>query len=127
MKILREIKQVHYWIAPGINKSKALDKHSIADIICKELGVSMLEVEGTCRVRPIVFCRHAICYFVHQHMPGITLEAIGQLIGGKDHATVLHAIKAIQNRIDTEPDVHDQLLRVNVKIMTAIQQDGATD
>lgn len=46
--------------------------------------------------------RHLAMYLVKE-MTGLTLEDIGLLFGGRDHSTVIHACKCIQNRMDVEP------------------------
>jgi chromosomal replication initiator protein len=47
-----------------------------------------------------------------------SLSSIGSMIGGKDHATVLHACKTISNLIETDKVFKGQIDEIEKKIKT---------
>jgi hypothetical protein len=61
------------------------------------------------RKRELVFTRQ-LCMYFSCSMTNASLAKIGEYIGGKDHATVLHAKKTINNLIDTDRNVRKQVL-----------------
>jgi chromosomal replication initiator protein len=63
---------------------------------------------GKSRKRPIVDARHIAMHFCKLHTP-LSLEAIGRRFGGRDHSTVIHACRAVQARIDTDPSFVDEI------------------
>lgn len=73
----------------------------IVFIICYGEGFKPEEVMIETRKAEVVFARQMIMYFSVSFKAG-TLAWIGERTGGKDHATVLHSVKAINNYIDTD-------------------------
>ncbi|MDR2769828.1 MAG: AAA family ATPase, partial [Rickettsiales bacterium] len=63
--------------------------------MCATLGVSFDDVSGPTRVKKIVFARQKIM-FALKSSTNLTLGAIGRLVGGRDHATVLYALGQIE-------------------------------
>jgi len=55
-----------------------------------------------CRKRHYVLARQISHYFAKELHPRLSLAFVGKNIGNKDHATVLHSIKTINNLIDTD-------------------------
>ena len=70
-------------------------------IICYGEGITPDEVKIKTRKAEIVFARQLIMYFSMKFKVG-TQGFIGNLTGGKDHATVIHSIKTINNYIETD-------------------------
>ena len=71
----------------------------ILEMICEHQLQPMEKVLSKSRKREYVFCRQlamTICYNARIE----SLAEIGSIIGGKDHATVLHAKKTIGNLCD---------------------------
>ena len=46
-----------------------------------------------------------------------TLKSIGDHFGGKDHTTVMHSCKNVQNLIDTDQSFRDNVAELNQKIL----------
>ena len=64
----------------------------IAERICKATGVSMEEVRSARRSERLVMTRWAIAYWTTRQT-GHSLPAIGRFLGGKDHTSILHAVR----------------------------------
>ena len=62
-------------------------------------GLNQL-VKSTTRKREIVETRFAICYFI-KSMLNTPLEAIGLLLGGRDHSSIIHAVNTYENEAQT--------------------------
>jgi len=45
------------------------------------------------------------------------LSAIGKILGGRDHSTVLHGYDRVASRIDVDETLRDDVLRIRAKIM----------
>lgn len=48
------------------------------------------------RKKELVFKRQLICWYLKKNTK-LTLQEIGDICGGKNHATVLHAVRSIDN------------------------------
>jgi len=73
---------------------------AIIEIICTGEGISKEELIKKSRDVELVFTRQLILYFCHELKLGSD-KYIGSMIG-KDHATVWHSVKVINNYIDTD-------------------------
>lgn len=68
---------------------------SIIRAVCLHYGVKKLGILSSCRTAAMVRPRQVICYLAKK----LTLKSypeIGRRIGGKDHTTVLHAVRKIE-------------------------------
>lgn len=65
--------------------------------MCEKLGVSYDAVCGTGRGRNLVLARQTMMV-VLKNATGLSLSEIGNYVGGRDHATVLYAIRQIEKQ-----------------------------
>jgi len=89
-----------------IKRAVKMDNHplTIDDIleqVCRHFGVSQQTVFGKSRKREFVQARQVAMYLAQKHtkMPA---SRIGQLIGGRDHSTVLHSCSAVEQRLKVD-------------------------
>jgi chromosomal replication initiation ATPase DnaA len=98
------------------NYGTTVDKDKLETFIhfvCKERNIQVPDFLSSSRKRHLVEARQWVCYYFTEYCHRMklskpTLGYIGEQIGGKDHATVLHSIKAIQNIIDTDQKKADE-------------------
>jgi len=76
----------------------------IIKIVFDYFHMNPILVNSTTRKREIVQSRQISMYFAKK-LTKYSLAEIGYNIGGKDHATVLHAIKTVNNLIDTDKKI----------------------
>lgn len=70
---------------------------------CVELCIDYHEVvKGISRKRAIVKPRQALMWEVKRQWPKTSLPEIGRIFGGRDHTTVLHAIRNIDRQLGTD-------------------------
>jgi chromosomal replication initiator protein len=89
-----------------INKIVKQSKHEITidyiqKIICEYFDMPVDSLQSKTRKREIVQARQIAMYF-SKTLTKSSLASIGSQIGHKDHATVLHACKTVNNLIDTD-------------------------
>ncbi len=73
----------------------------IQKVICDYFDIPIEIMKSKTRKREIVQCRQLAMYFSKQ-MTKSSLAMIGKHCGNKDHATVLHACKTVNNLADTD-------------------------
>jgi hypothetical protein len=64
----------------------------IVESICRARGVTVEEVNGRCRFHPFVAARGEIAHKLRSR--GMSLPQIGVILGGRDHTTILHMLRA---------------------------------
>lgn len=88
----------------------------IIQIICEETGVSINAIRGKTRIRTVVLARHLVSYY-GKICTNLSLQQIGEVIGGKDHTTVIHANKSIKDLIETEDmAVCGAIAKINMRL-----------
>lgn len=80
---------------------KNLSVQEIRDIVCEFYGISLESLLSGTRKREIVQARQVAMYFAKLKTKD-SLNTIGTNIGKRNHATVLHACKTVQDLIDTD-------------------------
>jgi chromosomal replication initiator protein len=58
---------------------------------------------GGSRQRHIVQARQALAWALRQTHPELSLAAIGDLLGGRDHTTIMWALEAAERRARADP------------------------
>lgn len=83
------------------NTKREISIDYIQKVICDYFNMSMESMKSKTRKREIVQARQIAMYFA-KNLTKSSLATIGSVIGGKDHATVLHACKTVNNLMDTD-------------------------
>ena len=73
-------------------------------------------LDSTKRTREVAQARQIAMYLCKQHTQA-PLTAIGAAIGGKNHATVLHACKTVANLIETDKVFQQLIEEIERKVM----------
>lgn len=77
-------------------------------IICYGEKLTPDQVKDKTREKEVLFPRQLIMFYCVQRGVG-TLRKIGELTGGYDHATVLNAVKSINNYIETDREKREKI------------------
>ena len=73
----------------------------IINTVCEEMRTSQSDFFTKSRKRNIVQARQLSMYFSKKYTKA-PLTVIGEQCGGKDHATVIHALKTVANLLETD-------------------------
>jgi len=90
---------------------KEITVEQIQQKVCDFYGLETNALQSKTRKREIVQARQVAMYF-SKNMTSSSLSAIGSIIGRRDHATVLHACKAVKNLKETNTDFKHQLKEI---------------
>ncbi len=97
------------------NSKKEISVDYIQKVVCDYFSLSPDLLQSKTRKREIVQARQIAMYF-SKAMTKSSLASIGALIGGKDHATVLHACKTVNNLMDTDKRFKSQIESIEKKL-----------
>jgi chromosomal replication initiator protein len=76
----------------------------IAALVAKYYGVKPAALASASRRRQTVSARSLAIYLGRQ-LTGLSLQALGNQFGNRDHTTVLHSIRSIEKRLPTDADL----------------------
>ncbi len=83
------------------NSKRELSIEYISKVVCDYFSMTVDALQAKTRKREIVQARQIAMYF-SKSLTKYSLASIGAQIGSKDHATVLHACKTVNNLKDTD-------------------------
>ncbi len=96
ISLAKEVLKMYVKICP-----KEITIEQVRKIVCEQLDIDEVAFDSPKRTRDIAQARQIAMYLCKQHTKS-SLSAIGAAIGGKNHATVLHACKAVANLMETD-------------------------
>ena len=88
------------WLANLSNKSRDHD----VDLVVRD----QRDLQGKRRTKSIIWPRQLAMFLFRALLPW-SLEEIGAYFGGRDHSTVLHAVKKVRTRAREEEGVQGEL------------------
>ncbi len=97
------------------NSKKEISVDYIQKVVCDYFNLSPDMLQSKTRKREIVQARQ-IAMFFSKNLTKSSLASIGAQIGGKDHATVLHACKTVNNLMDTDKRFKTQIDAIEKKL-----------
>ena len=95
---------------------KELTIEDIVHSTCEYYHVKDESIYASSRKRDIVLARQVAMYLTHKHLPNLSLARIGQCIGSKDHSTVLHACRTIEEQLGVDKAVELAIEDIEAKI-----------
>ena len=100
------------------DSSQTITPDLIVKTVSEHLNISSDDIRSKKRSQDIATARQIVMYLCRQHTV-LSLQTIGDAVGGKDHATVMNGIKRVENRIK-EDSSFKTLIDTIVKKMNAI-------
>ena len=87
----------------------ALEINFIYKTVCNYFKV---DISVKTRKRSIAYPRHLFCYICRRRTKA-GLREIGELIGGRDHTTVIHSDQTLKDWYDTDELVRADVANIN--------------
>jgi chromosomal replication initiator protein len=100
-----------------INKEITVD--FIKQIVADHFSLPIEKLAAETRKRQIVIARQLSMYLA-KNMTNSSLKAIGDQFGGRDHSTVIHSCRAVQDLMDTDIIFKDTVADLEKKIKMSL-------
>lgn len=99
-----------------IKRSVSIEEHEITidrilNKVSKICNVPIEKIREESRQQHLVLARH-FCMYLSKKYTKQSLGAIGQMLGGRNHSTVLHGYKTICKRQKNEPEIRATLEKI---------------
>ena len=88
----------------------------ILDVVTKHYNVRLSDLQSKKRHKSIAFPRQ-VCMFLARRHTRHLLEEIGGYFAGRDHTTVLHAIRTVEDLLQNEPQFAEQLAQIESRLV----------
>ena len=98
------------------NRESRLNGKQIAQAVAEYYHISQEAMCGKQRDKHIVMPRQIAMYLIRQETE-VSLFEIGQLFGGRDHSTVLHACEKIDREININPTLRREIVAIREQLL----------
>ncbi|HEV8290847.1 MAG TPA: chromosomal replication initiator protein DnaA [Tepidisphaeraceae bacterium] len=83
----------------------------IFDVVTKYYNVRLSDLQSKKRHKSIAFPRQ-VCMYLARKYTRYSLEEIGGHFGGRDHTTVLHAVRTVDGDMKTDTEIANQITQI---------------
>lgn len=101
--------------------SKEITVESLQKVVAEHFSVSVDQLTGQTRKRNIVMARQ-LCMYLAKNMTAMSLKAIGNAFGGRDHSTVIYSCRAVQDLLDIDPSFKEVVAELEKKIKMTLNE-----
>lgn len=106
---------MNYIVIPGLPINGRQYKYDmIVEAVCAEFRVTVDQLKHRSRKRPVVEARQALCYTLRYKL-GYGIVRIGDIIN-RDHTTVIHSCRTMQNLIETDQHMRSRIHNINQRL-----------
>lgn len=98
-----------------LKEEKTTGDVTIADIqrrVAEEFNIRVADINGRRRTANIAHPRQLAMFLARRHTQS-SLQDIGAAFGGRDHGTVIHATKTIEEKMESTPSVRELVERLS--------------
>lgn len=107
------VKELQNIISP--DKPREITPQLIVEVISEHFGISVDQIMSKSRSSDIAKPRQ-IAMYLCKNMTDLPLNSIGQLLGGRDHSTVVHGIKKVNDEISSDKTFSQTVETIRKKI-----------
>jgi chromosomal replication initiator protein len=99
----------------AIPEQRRITIQQIFDAVTKYYNVRLSDLQSKKRHKSIAFPRQ-VCMFLARRHTRYSLEEIGGYFGGRDHTTVLHAVRTVDGDMKSDRSVAEQLNYIDAQL-----------
>lgn len=96
-------------------REKTLSISDIQEKVCDYYKLSVNEIQTKSRKRDVVQARQIAMYLARKYTKS-SLTVIGEQIGNRDHATVLHAVKTVMDLCETDREIRESVSTIEKEL-----------
>jgi chromosomal replication initiator protein len=84
-----------------VEKNREITVEEIQKNVASHFGIKVADIKSPKRLKALVLPRQIAMYLARQ-LTNCSYPEIGERFGGKDHSTIIHAIKKIEKQMDSD-------------------------
>jgi chromosomal replication initiator protein len=109
------LEMAHNALSDFLPQSVDLQPEDVLDAVSRAFGVSNDRLLGRERTREVALPRQIAMYLLREE-GGISLPQIGEMIGGRDHTTVIYGCDKINDLMETDDRLRRQVLKIREQL-----------
>lgn len=93
-----------------------VEPKKVLETVCGYFNLNQKDLTGARRQKELVLPRHIAMFILSEHL-NLTVEKIGQILGKRDHTTVMHGRDKIKKLINQDREVQRMLIEIKQKLI----------
>ncbi len=89
-------------------REKVITIDLVQKVVAEEFGVKISDLKSKRRTRAVVLPRQVAMYLCRT-LTGASLPETGNVFGGKDHSTVIHSLKVVEEKKEKDPELRARI------------------
>ncbi len=114
MKLVKEV--IRQFISP---EDREISVENIKQLVARHFNLPVEKLHSKTRMREVVMARQLSMYLAKNYTNS-SLKAIGDSFGGRDHSTVIHSLKTVQDIMDTDMLFKDKVNALVKKVQSTL-------
>lgn len=110
-----EVAKEHLKLDEELENQKNITIESISKTVANYYKIPLGDIRGKAKTKEVALPRQVAMFLVSKMLKP-TLKDNGHYFSGRDHSTVLHAIKTISDRIKADPQLAQQVLDIEKQL-----------
>jgi chromosomal replication initiator protein len=111
-------------LAPWLSVRRPISIEAVQEVVSRHYGIVLAELLSHRRERRIVFPRQVAMY-LSRSVAEATIPCIAEKFGGRDHTTVMHAVRVVAQKREVDPAVERSLAALEGRLRTQLGTAGA--
>lgn len=95
----------------------ALSPKQVIVKVCEYFNIKQTDLIGPKRVKDLVLPRHLVMHILSEQLK-LTVERVGEILGGRDHTTVMHGRDKIKKLILTDREIQRVSIELKQRLST---------
>lgn len=100
------------------NRNKLVTPNLVMREVTKYYGTTIKDLKGQRRMKTIVIPRQVAMYLLRD-LNGLGFQAIGELLGGRDHTTVMHGVEKIEIALQQNTRIIKEIEQIKSNIFNS--------
>jgi chromosomal replication initiation ATPase DnaA len=117
MLAINLLKSSDAYMIPGLKEKQSISTpfgqmhmNEIETTVLQHTGITLAQIKSQHRYRAFVEARQLYMFFLYRY--GVKQTQVGRLAGGRDHSTVIHALKTVNNIAESDPHFTERLAKM---------------
>jgi chromosomal replication initiator protein len=98
-------------------ESQDISLEAVIDAVCRHFGIRVSEIKSKKRSSSILKPRQAAMYLARK-VTQASLPEIGKIFGGKDHTTVMHAVRVVEKMIEKDEKLKGAIEAIEREVLS---------
>lgn len=92
-------------------RTSHIHAEDVVKSVCEFYGVKATQLKGPKRDASLVKARQVAMYLLKEQL-GLTYVEIGNLLGGRDHTTIMHGVEKIEGLVENKAKIVDDIMGI---------------